>query len=161
MRAYYQPGKPVYQWFRPMARVVEALRLSYVRGDVAHLDLVQESTSPTWSRLARDCPAEAASLRHLDGAFLKWQLEAFDLSLVLCNGRTVFEAVLGLLGGEVVEGGRLARTTWWVAKACAGSRSVALVGWSIPLIRATGLGASGERELGRLLLERAGAIANC
>ncbi len=40
-----------------MARVVEALGLSYERGEVAHLDLVQEATSPTWSELTRQQPS--------------------------------------------------------------------------------------------------------
>ncbi len=95
----------------------------------------------------------------LDREFLRWELEARNLSVVLCNGRTVFEGVLGLLSGETVEAGKLARTTWWVARAHAGPRSVALVGWSIPLLRPTGLGASGESELGHLLVDRARGIA--
>ena len=32
-----------------------------------------------------------------------------------------------------------------------GDRWIAVVGWNIPLVRATGLGAEGERDLGRML----------
>jgi hypothetical protein len=59
MRAYFQRGKPVYGWFRPLARLMEAMGYSYQEGAVAHLDLVQEATDPTWSRLKGDRSAGA------------------------------------------------------------------------------------------------------
>jgi len=69
MRAYFQRGKPVSGWFRPLARVMEAMGFSYQEGEVAHLDLVQEATDPTWSRLKSERPAEAHSLSSNDTAF--------------------------------------------------------------------------------------------
>jgi hypothetical protein len=151
MRAYFQRGKPVYGWFRPLARVMEAMGFSYQEGEVAHLDLVQEATDPTWSRLKSERPAEAHSLLETDLPFLSWQVEAFPLQLLVCNGRTVFDRVRKLLGAEVRESGSLARITWYVSSARVGDRWIAVVGWNIPLVRATGLGAEGERDLGRLL----------
>ncbi len=151
MRAYFQRGKPVYGWFRPLARVMEAMGFSYQEGGVAHLDLVQEATDPTWSRLKSERPAEAHSLLETDLPFLSWQVEALPLQLLVCNGRTVFDTVTKLFGAEVHESGSFARITWYVSSARVGGRSIAVIGWNLPLVRPTGLGANGEKKLGRLL----------
>jgi hypothetical protein len=130
---------------------MEAMGFSYQEGEVAHLDLVQEATDPTWSRLKSERPAEAHSLLETDLPFLAWQVEALPLQLLVCNGRTVFDTATKLFGAEVRESGSLALITWYVSSARVGDRLIAVVGWNIPLVRATGLGAEGERDLGRLL----------
>lgn len=151
MRAYFCPGKPIYGWFRPLARVMESMGYSYPEGEAAHLDLVQEATDPTWSRMNAERPGEAKALLKADLPFLAWQIEAFPLQVIVCNGRTVFDTVSRLLGAELRATRALARITWYASWARAGGREIGVLGWNLPLVRATGLGAEGERELGRLL----------
>lgn len=154
MRTYYQPGKPIYRWFRALDRVTRAMGYVYEAGEVAHLDLAQEATDPTWSKLSQTSPAEFEALRSADLPFLRWQLETFPLHTVICNGRTVFDEVCRIIGGQVREEGKLKLITWYVGSATLNGRSVMLAGWNKPLARATGLGASGEEDLGRLLKSR-------
>jgi hypothetical protein len=96
---------------------------------------------------------EASALLNADLPFLLWEIEAFALEVVACNGRTVFDTLRRNLDANVLETGQLARLTWWVAEAEVAGRSVALVGWNFPLARPTGLGAEGEEELGHRLGE--------
>lgn len=151
MRGYYGAGRPVYGWFRSLSRLTRSMGLAYEAGQVAHLNLVQEATMPAWSELARTRPAEARALLSAGLPFLLWQLEAFPLRSVVCNGRTVFEHVCRLVQGRVLATGRLARVPWYVGSGAIGARELALAGWNIPLARPTGLGAEGERELGQTL----------
>jgi hypothetical protein len=71
MRGYFSPGQPVFRWFRPLARVVDAMGASFVGRTAAHLDLVQESTRPVWSGLSKE---DQAALVAADRPFLRWQL---------------------------------------------------------------------------------------
>ena len=151
MRQYYQPGKPIYSWFRSLDRVTRGLGFGYRAGTVAHLDLVQEATAPTWSALQRESHGEAQALLSADLPFLRWQLGTLPLEAVICNGRTVFEEVRRLVAGEIISDGNLCRVTWYVATASINGRRLALAGWNLPLARPTGLGIEGEMELGRVL----------
>lgn len=154
MRTYYQPGKPIYRWFRALNRVARGMGYSYEAGEVAHLDLAQEATDPTWSVLAKASRAEFESLRSADLPFLRWQLETFPLHTLICNGRTAFTEVCRLIGGQMREEGKLELLTWYVGAATLNGRRVGLAGWNLPLARATGLGSSGEEKLGRILKSR-------
>jgi hypothetical protein len=151
MREFYRPGKPIYWWFRSLDRVTRAMGLQYERGEVAHLDLVQEATDPTWSSLEQTRSVEAQALRSADLPFLRWQVETFPLRAVVCDGRTVFDKVCRLLGGRTVQIGTQALVTWYEEVASIHGRSIGLAGWNRPLNRPTGLGADGEQELGYLL----------
>ena len=151
MRTYFQPGKPVYSWFRSLDRVAGGFGVRYDLGEVAHLDLVQEATQPTWSGLT---PPELAQLRAADEPFLRWQLETFPLEVVICNGRSVFAGVQSLTNARIVQSGTLARVTWYVALSDMPGRVMGVVGWNIPLARPAGLDKVGHAELGRLLCER-------
>ncbi len=148
MRAYFQPGKPIYSYFRALDRVTQGMGYSYERGEVAHLDLIQEATDPTWSGIA---PAELVSLRALDLPFLHWEVENFPLVALVCNGRTVFDTVRSVLDGQTITTGTMARVTWSAAVSRVGDRTVHILGWNIPLARPTGLGSDGEKALGQLL----------
>lgn len=154
MRTYYRPGKPVYTWFRPLDRVTRAMGFKYEAGEVVHLDLAQEATCPTWSALSQTSPAEFDALRSADLPFLRWQLETFPLHTVICNGRTVFEEVCRLIGGQKIEESKLQRITWYVGRATLNNRRIGLAGWNLPLARPTGLGVEGEHELGQILTSR-------
>lgn len=125
--------------------------MRYDLGQVAHLDLVQEATQPTWSGLT---PPELAQLRAADEPFLRWQLETFLLEVVICNGRSVFAGVQSLTNARIVQSGTLARVTWYVALSDMPGRVMGVVGWNIPLARPAGLDKAGHAELGRLLCER-------
>jgi hypothetical protein len=123
---------------------------SFIDRTAAHLDLVQESTRPVWSGLSND---DRAELLAADLPFLRWQLSALRARVVACNGATVLRAVLDLTNAELISAGGLKRIRWTVARARPeAGRVVGVVGWNIPLTRPTGLGADGERELGRLLV---------
>jgi len=151
MRHYFEPGKPIYRWFTALERVVGGLGASFADGTAAHLDLVQEATRPTWSAL----PAgDRGRLLAADLPFLEWQLRAFDIAAVICTGKTVSEHVRSRLGVTVENTGALARIKWWVGSAQVNGKWVGFAGWNYPLARPTGLGASGERQLGELLRER-------
>ena len=154
MRGYYQPGKPVYRWFRSLDRVTRAMGFTYEEGQVVHLDLAQEATHPTWSMLCQTSPAEFEALRSTDLPFLRWQLETFPLQTVICNGRSVFAEVSRLISGRITQEGKLERITWYAGRATLKGRRIGLSGWNIPLARPTGLGADGEQELGRILTSR-------
>jgi len=150
MRGYFTPGQPIFRWFRPLARVVEAMGASFVGRTAAHLDLVQESTRPVWSGLTKE---DQAMLLAADLPFLRWQLSALSGRVVVCNGATVLRAVIDLTDAEVVGEGTLKLVTWKIARVISATdHVVGVVGWNRPLTRPTGLGAEGERELGRRLL---------
>lgn len=152
MRNYYDPGRPVYgSWFNGLARVIEGFGASFQARSCAHLDLVQESTTPVWSRL----PAvEQEELLNQDLPFLEWEIRTFPLRAVICNGKKVGIEVQQRLGVSVIEQGTIARIKWWVGHADLGGRRVGFGGWNIPLARPTGLGRNGEAKLGELLAQR-------
>jgi len=151
MRTYFQPGKPVYSWFRPLDRVMESMGFRYQVGEAAHLDLAQEATDPTWSALAKASPSEFAALRAQDLPFLQWQLAITPLALIVCNGRTVFDTVRALIGGQVLATGQMEKLTWYIGSASIAGRITGLAGWNLPLARPTGLDAKGQTELGHIL----------
>jgi hypothetical protein len=153
MRAYFQPGQPVYSWFRGLERVLTGWGASLVQGTAAHLDLVQEATDPTWSLLGRSRPQEVEDLLATDLPFLEWEIRAFPLTALLCNGRTVFDLVVQLLGARILATGTAKRLTWWVGTADLPRSPIAVSGWNIPLAQATGLTREGEVELGAVLRE--------
>jgi hypothetical protein len=154
MRDYYDAGKPVYgSWFNALSRVVDGFGASFRERTAAHLDLVQESTSPVWSELP---PAERDALLEQDLPFLAWEIRTFEIKAVICTAKTVSVHVRNELSVDVDEEGTLARIKWWVGHADVDGRPVGFAGWNYPLARATGLGAAGERELGQLLAAKLG-----
>jgi hypothetical protein len=166
MRDYYAPGQPVYRWFIGLERVLRGFGASLAGRTAAHLDLVQESTSPVWSGLsvgARD------DLLRTDLPFLRWEIASFPLQrweiasfplrAVICTSKTVSDHVRGLLEVDLDDAGELARIRWWTGRAVLDGRNVGVCGWNLPLARPTGLGAAGERELGELLARRLEALA--
>jgi hypothetical protein len=149
MTGYFGPERPVFRWFRPLARVVEAMGVSFQDGTAAHVDLIQEATSPVWAGLSKQ---DQAILLAADAEFLSWQISAFPACTLACNGATVLQSVCDLTMAQVISTGRLGRVRWTVARSRnLASRVVGIVGWNYPLTRPTGLGADGERELGELL----------
>jgi len=148
MRNYFTPGKPVYSWFRGLARVVEGMGARFQQGSAVHLDLAQEATDPTWSKLP---DSERSALLGSDLTFLEWQLRNFPFETVVCTGKTVSSHVRARMRVEVIEQGEMARIKWWVGKAQLNGRTVGFCGWNFPLARPTGLGAVGETALGELL----------
>jgi hypothetical protein len=156
MRDYYAPGQPVYRWFIGLERVLRGFGASLTGRTAAHLDLVQESTSPVWSGLSVHARGE---LLRTDLPFLRSEIGTFPLRTVICTSKTVSDHVRRLLDVEVEDAGELARIRWWTGRAALDGRSVGVCGWNLPLARPTGLGAAGEHELGELLAERLEAVA--
>jgi hypothetical protein len=156
MRDYYAPGQPVYRWFIGLERVLSGFGASLAGRTAAHLDLVQESTSPVWSGLSVHARDE---LLRTDLPFLRWEIASFPLRIVICTSKTVSDHVRRLLEVEVEDAGELARIRWWTGRAALDGRSVGVCGWNLPLARPTGLGAAGELELGALLAELVPACA--
>jgi hypothetical protein len=118
MRAYYDEGRPVYgSWFNALSRVIEGFGASFRTRSAAHLDLVQESTSPVWSELP---PAEKEALLGEDLAFLAWEIRTFPVGAVICTGKTVSVHVRRLFDVVVEEEGTLARVRWWVGQGAVG-----------------------------------------
>ena len=93
MRSYFARSSTVYRWFRSLERVLVGMGYTYSKGQIAHLDLVQEATTPTWSALERLHRTEADNLLTDDLPFLQWQIAKFPLRAVICNGMTVFRSV--------------------------------------------------------------------
>lgn len=159
MRGYFDPGRPIYSWFRGLARVVDGMGMCFQRRTAAHLDLVQEATDPVWSGLGTADPAQARAVLERDLPFLRWQIETFPFHAVVCTSTRVLAEVTRLLQVDPVSEGKLARVTWRVGMATLGRGRVGVVGWNIPLARPTGLDTEGQRHLGATLrseLARAG-----
>jgi hypothetical protein len=148
MRAYFQPGQPVYSWFAGLGRVVSGFDASLADGSAAHLDLIQEATKPTWSALP---DGEREALLRADLPFLEWLIRGFPLEVVICDGATVGRWVRHRLGVEVAESGEVGLIKWWAGKADVDGRRVGFAGWNRPLIRPTGLKRSDQVELGCML----------
>jgi len=94
MRYYFDKGKPVYgSYFRHLTNFLVGMGVSYGDRTASHLDLVQESTDPVWSRLS---PCEQSALIKRDTPFLVWLLENLPhLKAVICAGKTVSTQVRG------------------------------------------------------------------
>lgn len=155
MRSYFARSQTVFRWFRSLERVLVGMGYTYSKGQVAHLDLVQEATAPTWSALRGSHRTETDNLLADDLPFLQWQIATFPLRAVICNGMTVFRCVCGLLDQPVdiansTQGG-IKLVTWYAIRGQMSGRAITVVGWNIPLARPTGLGIDGEGTLGHTL----------
>lgn len=151
MCTYYKPGKPVYSWFNHLDRVTRGMGFSYSTGQIVHLDLVQEATTPTWSRLSKVSPDEFAELRNKDISFLKWELKTFHFQYVVCNGKTVLDQVGNLIGFNEAGSGAYANLKWRVGRSDIRQQETWVVGWNLPLAQPTGLRTEDEYKLGAIL----------
>jgi len=154
MRGYFGPKKPVYSWFAGLSRVVEGFGASFRAGTAAHLDLVQESTDPVWSDVFKADRAVGMAMLEADLSFLRWQIEAFSLSTVICTSRTVLDNVVKITEAERIDTGDFAGRRWTIARAVVGNQEAAVVGWNIPLARQPGLTREEQTELGGHLRAR-------
>jgi hypothetical protein len=123
----------------------------FANGTCAHFDLVQEATWPQWSELKNGFPLEAEALWKEDALFFLRLIENLPVEVLICNGKSVLVSTERLIGGARMADGNLARLRWAISKGAISGRPVWVAGWNLPLVRATGLGRDGERELGRTL----------
>jgi hypothetical protein len=152
MRRYFDHGRPQYgSYFRHLHHLLDGVGPSLADGSAVHLDLVQEATHPTWSKLRRTDPAQHMRLLVADLPFLEWQIRSFEFDALICTGKTVSDHVRSQLGVSVAKSGTIAKVTWWIGFADVDGRHVGVAGWNKPLHRATGLGSLGERNLGQLI----------
>jgi uracil-DNA glycosylase len=153
MQSYYDPDKPVYDsYFRHLCNFLDGLGAGFNERSAAHLDLVQESTDPTWSNLSA---SEQTALLTRDLPFLDWQLNNFKtLEIVICTGKTVSDRVRPLvtIDNEQIDKTKLLR--WWHGSASlADGRVLKIGGWNYPLHQPNGLGSDGERKLGKMFAD--------
>jgi hypothetical protein len=148
----YFHGNP-YRWFTRLEEVLQAVEASYYTDTACHLDLTQWATDPTWNGLERS--AQQRLVRD-DAAFLKTQLRAEPITLVLLNGRSVLRAF------ERVLGGRLQRSDTNVADASVTTtlhtgeiESVRVIGWSTNLQSSFGVTRELRAKLARAVAQLA------
>jgi len=153
MRHYFESSSTIYSWFRPLERVLTGLGASFLDGSAVHLDLVQEPTAPTWSKLRAVDPIGADELLRRDLPFLRGQLETFPFDTIVCTSRFVLDALIELTSASVRRTGEMALVSWTHADGRIAGRSVRVLGWNRPLVQATGLTAHGQVELGQALGE--------
>jgi hypothetical protein len=155
MCGYFNPDRPVYSWFRGYERVMNGLGISYVEGSAAHLDLVQEATDPAWRDLN---DPERAALLAADQPFLRWQIQTYPLSVVICTSSLVRRTVCDMLDARPARSGRACKRSWSIAQARISTRTVAVIGWDRPLAQAPGLTREEQTALGRTLREELAAF---
>jgi len=148
---YFDTGRHL-DWFDKMQKwALEPLGVSYLRGNVAHLDLVQWATSPVWRQL----PAEIKSkLIEADSPFLEDQLRIAKPNLILFNGGTVVatmresgyfrETETGVIPGA-------APFKYFIGE-CGDARAI---GWSINIQSQHDTGNSAKKALSNWLVENA------
>ncbi len=148
MREYFRPGGNAFSWFAGYSRVVEGMGFSYSLGTAAHLDLIQESTHPTWRYLKLADEQQSNALLERDLPFLLWQIDSFPLESIICTSRMVWQELSERLGAVVTAEGDTGKRRWKVAKAERNGRSLAIAGWNIPLANPPGLTREEQRQLG-------------
>jgi hypothetical protein len=133
-------------------RAIRGMGFGYGRGGgTVHLDLVQESTVLRWSALPKQVQA---ALWESDRDFLAWILTRFPLKVLVCNGKTTFKRVSGLVRDvRIRHSDALDRLTWYAGTGFLDQRVVGIVGWNHTLGRA-GLRNDEEEALGRRLRDR-------
>lgn len=94
-REYFAPDRrPFMGYFGVLDRFLRKTGAGiYFDGSACHLDLVQWATDPVWSDLKKLSPGTCELLIKRDREFLAWQLAHENIRVVLCNGRSVVEAV--------------------------------------------------------------------
>jgi hypothetical protein len=95
--ADYFHGNP-YRWFNRLERVLNSVDASYFRDSACHLDLSQWATDPTWNDLPRKVRERLVAD---DAGFLRTQLQAESIRLLLLNGQAVLAAFQTVLGGRL------------------------------------------------------------
>jgi hypothetical protein len=149
MRAYFLPDRPAYwPYFSHLERFLEGAGYGYQSGTAAHLDLVQEPTTPVWRYLP---PAEREAILERDLPFLELLLRSRPIEAVFCNGKTVSETLRRRFRIVELGSGALGRLRWWVGDIDLDGRSLPAAGWNYPLNQATGLDGDGEIAFGRLI----------
>ena len=134
----YFHRNPYCKWFKPLQELIAVCGASYLDGSACHLDLVQWATDPVWSKLPRDARTE---LLAADAAFLRRQLAAEPLRVLLVNSMGVWRQLEGAFSLDFEEHERLAikgKRTSRLASARLENR-VTVVAWSANLQGAFGI----------------------
>lgn len=148
-RGYFQ-GNP-YRWFNDLEGMLRAVGASYFGDTACHLDLSQWATDPTWNGLPKRARER---LIVEDAEFLRTQLRAEPIRLLLLNGRSVVRVFQRGLGGRLKEqreavGDRMVRLdTGWYG-------DVAVVGWSTNLQSSFGVSTNFRSALAARVAELA------
>lgn len=150
MRSYFH-GNVYTGWFAPHWRVLQGAGHDYGH-DAAHLDLVQEATDPTWSKLANANPGEHDALRTQDMPFLRWLIETFPLHLLLADGKTALNELTELTGADLELLGTLGtrEVEVYTGTGRLPGREALVGGWNRPLAFA-GLTREEDYRLGKMI----------
>ncbi len=98
--SYFQRN-PYRIWFDQLEKILKACGVSYYDGSACHLDLVQWATNPTWGKIkSRELQNQ---LIDADAKFLRHQLTAENINLLLVNGRGVKDQLQRKLGATLRE----------------------------------------------------------
>jgi hypothetical protein len=97
-----------------------------------------------------DLQNRAAMVLRRDLPFLRRPVEQFAFSTVVCTSARVLRQISQMLDVRFVRSGTEARLRWTVGAAELPRGSIGVVGWNIPLKRATGLSRDGHRRFGKL-----------
>lgn len=149
----YFHGNPYRRWFDRLEEVLAAVGASYYGDSACHLDLSQWATDPTWNSL----PGEArARLVAEDAEFLKTQLAAEPIRVLLLNGRGVLRAFQRVLGGQLEEAGEAVSDRLVTTRIYTGTYgALAVVGWSTNLQSSVGV----TNRLRSAIASRVGELA--
>lgn len=150
MRSYFH-GNVYTGWFARHWRVLQGAGHDYDQ-DAAHLDLVQEATDPTWSKLANVNPGQHDTLRTQDVTFLRWLIETFSLHLLLADGKTALDEVAEVTGADLELLGTLGsrEVKVYTATGRLPGGGVLVGGWNRPLAFA-GLTSKEDYRLGKMI----------
>jgi len=152
IHGYFDHDESVYSWFNGLIRVIEGMGYSYSGHSAAHLDIVQEATDPTWSKLKTKDRGQADIALQRDLQFLQWQIESFPLRAIVCTSAIVQREVAKMLPVRTVHKGALARVQWTASIAETPRGPIGVAGWNLTLAHA-GLTREEQRELGVILID--------
>ncbi len=152
MRMYFR-ANPYNQYFDRLDNVLMGCNYQvYLDGEIAHADLVQEVTDKPWGDLeAVDKEQLWASDPDFLFKLISWRAQPYGLVAILCDGKTAWDKVQEMTGGELKEQGTFKRRDWYVGTATISGTTLGLAGWNIPLYQRPGLTSEDQWKLGALL----------
>ena len=98
-RTYFHRN-PYRRWFDQLEPILNACGASYYNGSACHLDLIQWTTDPTWSKLRS---ATQRCLLSTDVPFLIQQLRNENIRLLLVNGMGVVKQLRLIIDSSLEE----------------------------------------------------------
>ncbi len=150
----YFHGNPYRRWFDDLERMLNTVGASYFANTACHLDLSQWATDPTWNKLPRQARERLVAD---DAEFLRTQLRAEPIRLLLLNGRGVMQAFKATLSARLNEERKTVSDRSVTARLYTGRYGdVAVIGWSTNLQSSFGVSTKFRSALAARVAELAG-----